>query len=120
MRMQVQLKILQSIDRGIADVTVTNDVIEWRHVRAIQFTSHLRQLRFVSTKGVSKKFIFETIHSINIHAHLAFISMLSPFFSFWSIFTSFKHLSAYKNPDIYQIFIPQYLQWYHISLVEPC
>ena len=51
MRMQDKLKILQSIDRGIADVTVTNDFIERRHVRAIPFTSYLRQFRFVSTKG---------------------------------------------------------------------
>ena len=53
MRMQVKLKILPSIDRGIADVTVTNDVIEWRHFRAIPLKSHFRQFRFVSTKGVS-------------------------------------------------------------------
>ena len=60
MRMKVKLKILQSIDRRIADVTVTNDVIEWRHVRAIPFTctSYLHQFRFALTKGVCLKYIF--------------------------------------------------------------
>ena len=37
------------------------------------------------------------------------ISVLSQYFSFWSIFTNFVHLSAYKNPDIY--FIPHYISY---------